>query len=133
MQTEENALEQALWHAVMEPADRPEFLRILLESTVFVPGYPDSLSEGHKTVEAGSQVKINRWRKSDDSSVIPFFSSLDTLRNSTERKIKYMELSARSFFELTCGSGVSLLLNPSSKHTCEFSASEIETLLLNHG
>lgn len=40
MQTEENALEKALRKAADEPADRPEFYRILLESKILVIGSP---------------------------------------------------------------------------------------------
>jgi hypothetical protein len=38
MQTDENVLETALELAAAAPANRPEFYRLLLESTIFVLG-----------------------------------------------------------------------------------------------
>lgn len=127
MEIEENALEQALRRAATDPAHRPEFYRILLESTVFVIGESDSQSEGHKTFEAGSKIQIQNWQKPDGSLVIPFFSSLAVLQRAVESEANYMALPARSLFEITHGAG--LVLNPGTDYGKEFFNNEIEALL----
>lgn len=84
MQTEENALETALRKASTEPAERPEFYRVPLESTVFIIGASDQSAEGSTTLEAGSQVQIQNWQRPDGSPVFLFFSSLQALQRAIE-------------------------------------------------
>jgi hypothetical protein len=78
MQTEDNVLEVALELAASEPAHRPEFFRLLLESTIFILGSSGQLDgeEGVVTLKAKTQIQLTNWVKPDGSSVIPFFSSL---------------------------------------------------------
>lgn len=127
MEIEENALDKALRRAADEPAERPEFYHILLESTVFVIGSSNQISEGISTLEAGSNVQIQNWQKQDGSPVIPFFSSLQALERAIEGEESYMALPARPFFEMT--RGATLVLNPRSDYGKEFFPDEIEALL----
>lgn len=127
MEIEENTLEQALRHAAIDPAHRPEFYRVLLESTVFVIGTSDGQSEGFNTLEAGSKIQIQNWQKPDGSSVIPFFSSLAALHHAIESGASYMALPARSLFEMT--RGANLVFNPRTDYGKEFFSNEIEALL----
>jgi hypothetical protein len=127
MEIEENDLDKALQRAVDEPAERPEFYRILLESTVFVIGTSNQITEGASTLEAGSNVQIQNWQRQDGSPVIPFFSSLKALQMAIDSEESYMVLPARPFFEMTLGS--TLVLNPRSDYGKEFFPSEIEVLL----
>lgn len=127
MYIEENALEKALRKAANEPADRPEFYRLLLESTVLVISPSGQGLENAVALEAGSTVNIQNWQKPDGSLVIPFFSSLQALERAIERSEDYLILPAREFFEMTHGS--SLMLNPRSDYGKEFFPNEIEALL----
>src|SRR3989442_7817161 len=121
MQTEENALELALMLAASEPAHRPEFFRLLLESTVFVLGSSGQLPEGLEgrvTLEAETKVEIQNWSKPDGSTAVPFFSSLRALQLAIQDDQRYIALPARTFFEMTRGSN--LVLNPRSDCGKEF-------------
>nr|WP_315447182.1 enhanced serine sensitivity protein SseB [uncultured Pseudomonas sp.] len=123
---QENSLEQSLRLAADEPAHRPEFFRILLNSTVYVLGSTDA-EDGTVDLEAGSKVSIAHWEKPDGTSVIPFFSSLQTLQKSIDSEESYLELPARSLFEMT--QGTHLFLNPKSPYGKEFFPEEVRNLL----
>lgn len=126
---EENSLEVALRLAADEPACRPEFYKLLLESSIYILGDKNSPASGTRTLEAGEKVSIQNWVRNDGSPVIPFFSSLSTLQKAIEHETTYMALPARSLFEMTKGSY--LVLNPKSPYGKEFFPNEIEALLAN--
>lgn len=123
----QNALEIALAKAATEPAFRPDFYRLLLESQIFVLGQTPIHVEGHITVAAGEKLSIITWKKNDGSPVIPFFASLEALQRSIKEKQSFMALPARAFFEMT--QGTTLVLNPASTHVKEFFPHEINALL----
>lgn len=125
--TAENALEIALRQAASEPAARPEFLRLLLESQIFILGHSDAAGDGDSPLPAGSNLAIVHWTREDGSQAIPFFSSLPTLQRSIEGEQPYIMLSARALFELT--QGAALFLNPRSDYGKEFFPEEISALL----
>lgn len=130
MQTEDNVLEIALELAASEPAHRPEFFRLLLESTIFVLGSAPQLDghdEGPITLKANTQLHIVNWTKPDGSNVIPFFSSLRALQLAVTENEKYVALPARTFFEMT--RGAELLMNPRSPVGKEFTVAEVGALL----
>jgi len=127
MQTEDNALELALMFAASEPAHRPEFFRLLLESTIFILGSSGQMDEGTVTLKANTQVQIKNWVKPDGSSVIPFFSSLRALQLAIQSDEPYIALPARTFFQIT--RGAELILNPRSEYGKEFTPAEVEALL----
>lgn len=122
-----NDLEVALARAATEPADRPEFYRVLLASEVFVLGHTESKGEGRVTVPSGEKLSIVNWEKADGTPVIPFFASLEALRRAIKEEQSYVALPARSLFEVTAGA--TLVLNPASSHVKEFFPNEIEALL----
>lgn len=123
---QENALEQSLRLAADEPAHRPDFFKTLLESTVYVLGTAGA-GKGQVKLEAGSNISIANWQKADGSAVIPFFSSLQTLQASIESEESYVEIPARSLFEITLGSP--LVINPKSPYGKEFLPEEVRHLL----
>jgi hypothetical protein len=129
MQTEDNVLEIALELAASEPAHRPEFYRLLLESTIFIFGSSASeqLEEGPVTLKANTQIQVTNWVRPDGSSVIPFFTSLRALQLAITSDETYLALPARTFFEIT--RGAELILNPRSEFGKEFTPNEVETLL----
>jgi hypothetical protein len=129
MQTDENVLETALELAAAEPANRPEFYRLLLESTIFVLGSTGQLGEGEGpvTLEAGTELEIHHWEKADGSKLFPFFTSLNALQLAIKGDARYIALPARTFLEMT--RGAQLVLNPASAFGKEFTPQEVDALL----
>ena len=129
MQTEDNVLEIALELAASEPAHRPEFYRLLLESTIFIIGSSASeqLEEGPVTLKANTQIQVTNWVRPDGSSVVPFFTSLRALQQAITSDETYLALPARTFFQIT--RGAELILNPRSEFGKEFTPDEVEALL----
>ncbi|MDA8621999.1 enhanced serine sensitivity protein SseB C-terminal domain-containing protein [Psychrosphaera sp.] len=127
----ENKLEELLRLAADEPAHRPEFCSVLLQSTVFVLGDTGEIptESGEVDLLAGSKINIQNWEKQDGSPVIPFFTSLDVLSKALDSEQSYLELPVRSLFEMTMGSV--LFLNPKSDYGKEFVPQEVEQLLNN--
>ena len=128
-----NDLEQKLMRAADEPTSRPEFYKALMVSDVFIIGSSDSEGEGVSTIPAGAKLSIVNWEKNDGTPFIPFFTSLEALQRALQDESKYVALPAKSLFEMTIGS--SLTLNPASPYGKEFFPSEIHALLetgMNH-
>ncbi len=123
---QENALEKSLRLAADEPAHRPDFFKTLLNSTIYILGTTVT-GEGLSSLEAGSNISIAHWQKPDGSAVIPFFSSLQTLQKSIDSEESYIEIPARSLFEIT--QGTPLFLNPKSPYGKEFFPEEVRHLL----
>ena len=127
--TEENKLEELLRLAADEPAHRPEFCSVLLESTIYILGDTgkDRDDSDEVNLEAGSKINIHNWERKDGSPVIPFFSSLETLQKSIDSELSYLALPSKSLFEMTMGA--TLFLNPKSDYGKEFVPNEVEQLL----
>ncbi len=131
MRTEEDPLERALRLAASEPAHRPEFYRLLLESTVLVLGSAGEATDGKLELQAGSKIALQNWEKPDGSLIVPFFSSIAPLRRAITVQQNYIALPARSLFEIT--RGATLVLNPNSTCSKEFLPAEIGSLLSEGG
>jgi len=123
----ENKLESLLRLAASEPAHRPEFCKVLMQSPLLVLGESGDSLEGEKHLEEGSSLSIQHWEQDDGTSVIPVFTSLETLQSSIESDESYLEIPAQALFEMTLGS--ILMLNPDSEYGKEFLPEEIESLL----
>lgn len=129
---QKNILEENLKMASTEAAHRPNFYRVLLDSTVYVLG-TSGLKDGELVLQSGSEISLAHWEKQDGSPIIPFFSSLDILKQSIESEQSYLQLPAKALFEMTLGNH--LILNPKSSYGKEFFPSEIQHLLadgVNH-
>ena len=124
--TEDTPLEAALELAATDPAARPEFYRLLVESEVFVLGFMEG-DENERTLYTGDKISVMQWQKDDGTSIIPFFASLPALQRATKDEQSYLRLPARSLFELS--RGTALVLNPAGPHGKEFLPQEIEALL----
>lgn len=121
-------LETALKLAADHPAERPEFYRVLSDSSLYVLGSSGGATgDGEVELKAGENISIQHWEKPDGTPVIPVFSSLATLQRAISQESKYMKLPARAFFEMTRGEGV--FLNPRSDYGKEFVPEEIEAML----
>src|SRR5690606_41966409 len=105
--------------AAEEPAHRPAFCEVLMDSQVFLLGTTGAPGvDGVVNLEAGDNIQIKNWQKPDGSPVIPFFSSLEVLKKSIEAEESYLVLSVRSLFEMTLGA--TLVLNHRSDYGKEF-------------
>lgn len=125
---EENELERAFRFAATEPAHRPAFFKLLMESTVYiiVPP-PDETTEGARNMQTGESVRIKTWHKQDGTPVIPFFTSKSALERAIDRNEGCMGLPAWGLFEMV--RGTMMVLNPGSQYSKEFFPNEIEGLL----
>lgn len=124
------SLTELLRRAATEPAARPAFYEALMASTVFVIGRIGDeapSSAGEATLSEGDQVQLQNWNRPDGSPVIPFFTSLDTLKQGIAEECSYLALPARSLFEMT--QGAELVLDPGSDQGKEFTPDEIASLL----
>jgi len=133
MEGAKNALEIALARAAVEPATRPEFYRLLLESEVYVIGNTDVPGDGKTTIPAGAKLSVVNWEKKDGKSFIPFFSSIEALQSVLKTEARFVAMPARNFFEIT--RGATLILNPALSHGKEFFPTEIDAILatgVNH-
>lgn len=93
-------LETALKLAADHPAERPEFYRVLLDSSLYVLGSSGGATgDGEVELKAGENISIQHWEKPDGTPVIPVFSSLATLQRAISQESKYMKLPARAFLK----------------------------------
>ena len=122
-----NHREQALKKAADNPAYRPDFYKLLLESNVFIVGQSDNPIEGKRMTNVGENASILNWKRDNGSPLIPFFSSLNSLTKAFPEGTNYIDLPARALFEMT--KGVFLFLDPKSAYGKEFYPDEIEALL----
>lgn len=116
-------LEEVLKLAATEPAHRPEFFTLLLESSVWVPGE----SPEQQPVTAETQVDLQHWEKDDGTSIIPFFTSFTALEQAVTGEQPFLVMPVRTLFEMTMGE--TLFLNPKLESGKEFSPREITSLL----
>jgi hypothetical protein len=119
-----NALERLLDLANKEPGYAPEFYRSLLDSDVFalIP------EVGHGLEEA--KLRFIMWHGEDGSTIIPYFSSIQSLENALQPGWQGVKLTGRTFLQLTRGATV--VLNPNEAAYCRLSPIEV-TLLLETG
>ncbi len=126
---QEQQLEQLLEKAFDDPALRPQFLALLLNSDIYFLGSSSNDVDIHveHTLSEGSQIQIKSWNKADGTEILPFFTSLEKLQKAIQDSESYLKMHTQSFFELTLGA--TLALNPNSGYGKEFTVSEIEGLL----
>lgn len=123
-----NDLEKALHKAASDNNHAPAFYEELMESKVFVLGTPENENKGQFTLEDEQALIIQHWEREDDKSpVIPFFTSLQMLRQAIETDEPYLELPTTALFQMTMGAP--LVLNPNSEFGMEFEAEDIASLL----
>ncbi|MFM9437732.1 hypothetical protein ACFDR9_004822 [Janthinobacterium sp. CG_23.3] len=125
MQGAESHLEQSLRLAADDPAQRVHFYRALLDADIYVVGESEPGPFGD--VDPGESISIQNWTRSDGSTIIPFFSSVAALQRAVDADCNYLQLSARSLFEIT--KGAALVLNPKSLYGKEFLPEEVATML----
>ncbi len=76
-----NALERALVEAVADPAARPAFYRVLLESPLFFLTPAEAVQERKTLLAPGEQLQLLHLRGTS-GPFVPFFSSLERVREA---------------------------------------------------
>lgn len=122
-----NRLEVLLALAVDEPAHRPEFYRVLLESDVYVISNLDREGEGRGWLTTGDALSILTIRTEEKGPIIPFFSSTEELTRFVDFQAQWIGINARNLFVLT--RGATLVLNPQSRFSQLLYPPMIEALL----
>ena len=115
-------LEAALERAVQDPAARPDFYRLLLESEVFVCGTPNPTAEGQE-----QSVSLRIWQDPEGKPRLPLFTRLEYLQQIIQEQNDAVSLNARLLLEMTRGAELSL--NPGQNLGKQFSPEEIAALL----
>jgi hypothetical protein len=124
----ENDLEDALMRAAKEPAARPLFYRLLLDSDLLVigtiAGRPPS--KGLSNVAVGESLQIASAER-NGKPFHPVFSALSRLQSYVREEQGYLALNGRALFEAT--RGATFVLNPGSDYGKELLPHEIARLL----
>jgi hypothetical protein len=125
----ENDLERTLMRASKEPAARPEFYRLLLESDLFVIGQVEGRAPGEArhAIASGEKVQIMTSKTAKGEPFIPVFSSLSRLRTYIHDENGYLALKGRPLFETV--PGAMFILNLGSEYGKELLPQEIAGLL----
>ena len=123
----ENRLEALLALAADEPAHRPEFYRVLLESEVYVISNMEQEGEGRGWLTAEDALSILTICTDESNPIIPFFTSIEELTGFVEDQAQWIGIQARNLFILT--RGATLVLNPQSRFSHPFYPAMIEALL----
>ncbi|RRZ90961.1 enhanced serine sensitivity protein SseB [Erwinia sp. 198] len=114
-------LEEVLKLAATEPAHRPEFFRLLMEASVWVPGASVDQADA----------ELQHWEKEDGTSIIPFFTSEQALQQAVTEEQPFLVMPVRTLLAMT--QGETLFLNPKLPVGKEFSPGEISSLLGKEG
>jgi type III secretion system (T3SS) SseB-like protein len=122
----ENDLERALMRAPNDPSARPEFYRLLMDSTLFVIGK----IEGHQNPQGQMQgdrlmIATIAW---EGKNYHPVFSCMARLKAfAPGEEVEFLQLAGRALFSATKGSH--FLLNPGSDFGKELSAEELTSIM----
>ncbi len=132
-----NELEDALAAAAEDPAARGPFLRLLLDSTVYVIGQVVDQDgnprggEGKLDVQPGEGLSLRTVALPDERSGVPFFSSVRWLSGCLKEPATYLSIPTRMLFQTAVGA--TFLLNPGAPWGKEFSPEEVTRLLESGG
>jgi hypothetical protein len=118
-------LEELLAAAANDPARTPAFLRLLIESTVLVPGVPNPDDP------TGRSVNLSELTNPAGKKAQPFYTSEERLQDTVTAvpgfESHYFALRCHDLFTMT--RGATLILNPHSAAGKEFLPAEIANLL----
>ncbi len=120
-----NKLEEALVKAMHEPAARPEFYRVLMQSNLLVIPVEEPVIE-NGSVAAGQKLMLASYRN-EDLFFTAFFTSETRVLEAAQEGAKYISMAAKDFFELTLGGY--LIMNAASPYHKEFYPDEVQNML----
>lgn len=128
--TPTNQLEQVLLQAAHDPAARPRFYQLLLESELFVLVPPNTAPHGQRTLEQDASVPMVSWKKGEQD-IIPIFTSLpllqETIKNSGQA-LDYLAMRGKDLFGVLGGGTIPAVLNPNCPAGKEFFVQEMQDL-----
>ena len=126
----EHELEQLFAKAYEDENFREDFISQLLEANVYFPG-KTSDGEGRTIhelyLQEGENVQIKSWPNEEFGRVIPFFTSLETMRQAFDADENFICMPCKVLFKMTLGA--LLVLNPESVVSKPFYPEEIQQLL----
>jgi hypothetical protein len=128
--TPANDLERALVQAAHDPAARPQFYQLLMESDLFVLVPPNTAPHGQRTLEKGENVPLVSWKKGDQD-IVPMFTSLPLLQQTIGQNgeaLDYLALNGKSLFGLLAGGPLPAVLNPNCPAGKEFFIEEMRDI-----
>ena len=125
----ENALEEALQRSVSDPAARPQFYRLLMQSPLIVPGRVEGHTDSGAVLQALDAHHFELLQvKAKDRLYHPVFTALSRLTVFAKGgEQDYFTVIGRSLFDNT--RGAAFLLNAGSKVGKELLPDEIASLL----
>ena len=129
--TPQNELERLLVQARTDIGTRPAFYRAFLDSKLLVISNISSIqvdSRGHGVVKLEDVQSIVQMQDPLGNFVIPVFSSIERLQDAQAGRVTCMQVKGRELLELL-GSGRTLVLNPMSEYSKEFTPQELAALL----
>ena len=125
-----NRLEEVLVTACTEPSARPEFYRLLLESELFLLTPDAPQQEGHRVLEAKTNVSFVHLQN-NNGPFLPIFTSQQRLQeavNQTGQVYGFLGLRGKDLFPLLAQRPPAAILNPGVAYGKEFTPDEIERL-----
>ena len=123
-------LENLLEKAAIDPSCRPDFYDALIQSNIIVLCQPDvneGITNGIKRLKKDTTINIKEFQRNNGQHIIPLFTSIDAFKNEITSDETYIEIDARTLFEITKGS--SYILNPYSSYSKEFTPEEVNNIL----
>lgn len=126
----EQQLEALFVQAYVDENFRVEFVEQLLEANVYFSGETEKHSGNgvdEYILEESENVQIKSWPNEEYGRVIPFFTSLDTMRQAFNADENFVCLKCKVLFAMTLGS--LLVLNPESEVSKPFYPDEIKAML----
>ncbi|HXB58038.1 MAG TPA: enhanced serine sensitivity protein SseB C-terminal domain-containing protein [Candidatus Acidoferrales bacterium] len=128
--TPTNDLEHTLAQAARDPAARPRFYQLLLESTLLVLVPPNSAPAGARTFTQSEKVPLVIWKK-DGRDSVPMFSSVPLLQQTAQhagQDFHYLALRGKDLFGMLASGPLSAVLNPNCPIGKEFLVEEIRDI-----
>lgn len=95
----------------------PQFLDQLLEADVYCLGVQDS----------NKKIQFQILETPDGDQAIPFFLELEAIYNAFGSQVEHFTINTRKMFKMT--QGATVVLNPTSELSKEFSPEEIQSIL----
>ena len=95
----------------------PQFLDHLLEAEVYCLGGQD----------VNNKIQFQVLETADGEQAIPFFLELEIIYSAFGSQVEHFTINTRKMFEMT--QGATLVLNPTSELSKEFSPEEVQSIL----
>lgn len=126
-----NELEQTLLDAVNNPAARPEFYRLLLESDLVMLATvdPEAIKDGN--LQPDTPLQVLTWMKGEEP-VVPLFSAVERLQEAIKdsgAEFPYVIMNGHMLFSALTQGTLNAVLNPRCALGKEFLLEEMRDLV----